>query len=438
LADKISVDVHIGRQAILDRQRNIVGYELLFRSGSGQTSSDRSDFSATATVLSGALLDLGLDRLADGCRVLVNVPGDHLGHPALSLLPPDRIVLEILETTVVTPEVHEACQSLRKRGFLLVLDDYIGQPELEPLIDYVVCVKLDFRGTDLDTLRMLANRLRGRGKKLLAEKLETAADYENALQAGCDYFQGYYFERPVIVAGRRVSVRQLNLIQILSALSTREDLSLTEAEKIVSQDVGLTVKLLRFANTAIHGGAVDSLGQCFMRLGVLEIRRFVAILLLPQLSSTSNPTMIEKAVIRGRMCENLAQATGRGNLGPTAFLTGMLSMLDAIMGVPLTQILKELHVSEDMYQALVATDRTRSPLAIMLKLTRLYEDGRVSECSTYAAQNRMRLKQVSECYLEAIRWASTNTLQGSAATPVHAWSGGQNKEVTTGSFAVRR
>ncbi|BDC52314.1 hypothetical protein F183_A46290 [Bryobacterales bacterium F-183] len=431
------MDVHIGRQAILDRQKNIVGYELLFRSGSGQVSSNRSDFGATATVLTGALLDLGLDRLADGFRVLVNVPGEHLGHPALSLLPPDRIALEILETTVVTPEVHEACQSLRKRGFVLVLDDYVGQPELEPLIDYVACIKLDFRGTDIDTIRMQANRLRGRGKKLLAEKIETAMDFENAMQAGCDYFQGYFFERPVVVAGRRVSVRQLNLIQILSALSTREDLSLTEAEKIVSQDVGLTVKLLRFANTAIHGGAVDSLGQCFMRLGVLEIRRFVAILLLPQLSSTSNPAMIERAVIRGRMCENLANATGRSNLGPTAFLTGMLSMLDAIMGVPLTQILKELHVSEDMYQALIATDRTQTPLATMLKLTRLYEEGRVSECSAFAGRNRMRFNQVSECYLEAIRWASTNTLKPDATGPVQAF--GQSKDgSTSGSFAIRR
>lgn len=430
------MDVHIGRQAILDRQKHIVGYELLFRSGKGQTSSDRSDFSATATVLSGALLDLGLDRLADGCRVLVNVPGEHLGHPALSLLPPDRIVLEILETTVVTPEVHQACQSLRKRGFVLVLDDYTGQPELEPLIDHVWCIKLDFRATDLDTLRMLSHRLRARGKKLLAEKLETAADYESALQMGCDYFQGYYFERPIIVAGRRVSVRQLNLIQVLSALSTREDLSLTEAEKIVSQDVGLTVKLLRFANTAIHGGAVDSLGQCFMRLGVLEIRRFVAILLLPQLSSSSNPSMIERAVIRGRMCENLAHAIGRENLGPTAFLTGMLSMLDAIMGVPLTQILKELHVSDEMYHALVATDRVQSPLATVLKVTRLYEDGRLPECTAIAAKLGMRFQQVSGCYMEAIRWTSTNNLQNDGAPPVHAWTPG--KDAPAGPVAVKR
>jgi c-di-GMP-related signal transduction protein len=417
------VEVHIGRQAILDRQKNIVGYELLFRAGPDHISSDRNDFGATANVLSGALLDLGLDRLAEGCRVLVNVPGEHLNHPTLRLLPSERIILEILETTIATEEVLEACRQLRDLGFLLVLDDYTGQPELEPLIEHVVCVKLDFKATEMNDLWQMAKSLRARGKKLLAEKLESQAQFQNAMQMGCEYFQGYLFERPSVVMGRRVSVRQVNLIQILSALSMRSDLSASEFERIVSQDVGLTVNLLRFANMASHGGAVESLAQCFLRLGMVEIRRFVAVVLLSQLGSTSSPPMIERAAVRARMCENLAKALGRDHMAPTAFLTGMLAMADSIMGVPLPQILKELHVSEQMRAALVpAPGEKPTLLGTILSLARHYECGRIRECAALASKENIRFTQITECYLEALRWGATGPLSNEAAAPqVAAW-----------------
>ncbi len=192
----MSLEVHVARQAVFDRANNVVAYELLFRALPDAISTSRNDELASWQVLSASFLDIGLDSLLKGRRALINVPRSMLLDDRIRSLPADVIGLEILENVQPDPEVLEACRELRKLGYLLVLDDYTGLSESDPLLELVDWVKVDFRAISGADSFKLARQLKQRKLLMLAEKVETVEERDSALSAGYDYFQGYFLHRP--------------------------------------------------------------------------------------------------------------------------------------------------------------------------------------------------------------------------------------------------
>jgi c-di-GMP-related signal transduction protein len=402
------MDMLVARQAIFDQSKKVVGYELLFRAAPDASQSSRSDLLASTHVLSGGFFDIGIDRLLDGRKAFVNVPGDLLISEMLRALPPDVIALEILETVVADSAILDACRELKHLGFTLVLDDYTGQIEAEPLLRWVDWVKVDFRSIQGDQAFVLSQKLSRMGKALLAEKVETEEEFEAAAKAGYSYFQGYFLHRPRIVVGHSVPTRSIHLLRLLSLLSAPDDLDLRLLEAAISQDVGLTLKLIRYSNSARFGGTVSSLRQCLVRLGLLEIRRCISILAFPHLSAGECPALIQQAVVRGRMCENLAVEIGRDDLRAQAFLTGMFSLLDAIMRVPMSQIVRELTLSSDVEAALLHEHGSESRLGALLRAVESYEMADLQELSEQASRLLVTMPKLGEAYVEAIQWAAAD------------------------------
>ncbi len=413
------MNVFVARQAVFDRSKKVVAYELLFRAGPEAAQSPRSDLLATTHVLSSGFFDIGFDRLLDGHRALINVPSDLLVSDLLRALPSDRFMLEILEPVVANPAVLNACEELRALGFTLVLDDYTGQTELEPLLRLVDLVKVDFRAIEREKAIELSRKLSRMGKALLAEKVETEDEFEAARSAGYSYFQGFFLERPRVITGRSVPTESVHLLRLLSLVTSEEDVDPLQLEAAISQDLGLSLKLIRYANTARFSGPVGSLRHCLMRLGSIEIRRFLAILAFPQLSGPNHSALVQEAVIRGRMCENLASEIGRDDLRSQAFLAGMFSLLDAIMGVPMREIAKELSLSEELGAALMGEDKGQSTLGRLLAAGSGYQKADLEKLNATASQLGITMPTLADTYIDAIGWASEQNSSPSSPQEQH-------------------
>ncbi|MBL8484132.1 MAG: EAL domain-containing protein, partial [Rhodocyclaceae bacterium] len=190
---EISQDVFIGRQPILDRKRQLYAYELLFRTGSANHASVTDNVAATAAVLNNVFTEIGLERVLGPCLGFINVDADFLASDVLELLPAEKIVLEVLETVRITPQVAERCAELRSRGFQIALDDVVDIEEQHKIVlPHVDIVKIDIQAMPADRLARLARELRPRGVRLLAEKVDSEEQATHCANLGFDLFQGYF------------------------------------------------------------------------------------------------------------------------------------------------------------------------------------------------------------------------------------------------------
>ncbi|EEF22722.1 conserved hypothetical protein, partial [Ricinus communis] len=254
-------EFYLGRQPILDRNQALFGYELLFRNAPVGPAHVTNDLSATAAVIAHAS-QLGMEKTIGDALGFVNVDASVLMSDIFSFLPRDKVVLEILNTVQITADVVSRIRELAGHGFRFALDDVTGESAevaaLLPLVDYV---KMDMRNIALDTLSKLAPRFRQEKKKLVAEKVETREEFKNCLDLGFDYFQGYYFARPVIMSGKKLSPSQLAVMELMTLVTSDADNH--DIERAIKRDVSLALNLLRLVNTPAVGARqrIDSLSQ---------------------------------------------------------------------------------------------------------------------------------------------------------------------------------
>ncbi|MBN9662600.1 MAG: HDOD domain-containing protein [Acidobacteria bacterium] len=398
-------DVHVARQAIYDRANNVVAYELLFRALPDENSSCRNDDLASWQVLSAGFLDIGLDALLKGRRALVNVPRKMLLDERIYSLPPDVIGLEILEDVEPDEEVLAMCRSLRARGFLVVLDDYVGQPVAEPMLDVIDWVKVDLRSLSAGEAAKLARQLKRRKLRLLAEKVETQAERDMALAAGYDYLQGYFLHRPRVIGGRTLPSSVNAKLKLLRLLSSRE-FNLNQVKEIIESDVALCYRLVQYSNSARFGARreITGLRQCLMRLGEDETRRWITIVLLPTLAKGRCPEITENALARARMSE-LLTTNIKPKIHPSeAFMAGMFSLLDAVLQLPMTDVVQQLGLCGEVSDALL--HRGESDLRALVQLVESYEAVFSEELLPLCRQLGISLDDTGNAYLEALHWAS--------------------------------
>ncbi|MGC4049179.1 MAG: HDOD domain-containing protein [Paludibaculum sp.] len=398
-------EVQVARQAIYDRTNNVVAYELLFRALPNENCSTRNDDLATWQVLSAGFLDIGLDALLKGRRALVNVPRSMLLDERVYTLPADVIGLEILEDVEPDAEVLEMCRTLRAKGYLVVLDDYVGQPMAEPILDVVDWVKVDFRALAAADVPKLTRQLKRRKLRLLAEKVETQAERDLALAAGYDFFQGYFLHRPRVVGGKSLpsSVHaKLKLLQLLSA----RDFSLNKVKEIIERDVALCYRLIQYSNSARFGARREIIGlrQCLMRLGEDETRRWIAIVLLPTLAKGRSPVITETALARARMSELLCSRIGSDVHPSEAFMAGMFSLMDAVLQMPMPEVVQQMGLCGEISDALL--HRGESPLATLVQLVESYESVFSEELQPLCRSLGISLEAAGEAYINALDWTA--------------------------------
>jgi EAL and modified HD-GYP domain-containing signal transduction protein len=350
-------EFYLGRQPILDRNQALFGYELLFRNAPVGPAHIESDLTATANVIAHAS-QLGMERTVGDALGFVNVDADVIMSDIFSFLPREKVVLEIVETMQVTPPVLTRMTELVGHGFSFALDDVRGDTghvqALLPLVEYI---KMDMRNTELSSLMKLAPRFKQDQKKLVAEKVETREEFKNCLDLGFDYFQGYYFAKPVIMSGKKLSPSQLAVMELMTLVTS--DADNVEIERAIKRDVSLALNLLRLVNTPAVGARqrIDSLSQAVTILGRRQLQRWLQIMLYaePSKRGHSMTPLLMLATTRGRLLELLA-----GKLRPSyrpsadiAFTVGIMSLMDTLFGIPMTEILTQIPVSDEVAEALL-------------------------------------------------------------------------------------
>jgi EAL and modified HD-GYP domain-containing signal transduction protein len=349
-------EFYLGRQPILDRNQGLFGYELLFRNGPVGPAHITNDLSATAAVIAHAS-QLGMEKTIGDALGFVNVDADAIMSDIFSFLPREKVVLEITNGMQVTPAVVTRIRELVGHGFSFALGAVSGETaavtELLPLVEYI---KMDVRDIPLSTLMKLAPRFRQEKKKLVAEKVETREEFKNCLDLGFDYFQGYYFAKPVIMSGKKLSPSQLAVMELMTLVTSDADNQ--EIERAIKRDVSLALNLLRLVNTPAVGARqrIDSLSQAVTILGRRQLQRWLQIMLYaePSKRGHSMTPLLMLATTRGRLLELLAGKLrpSERNAADVAFTVGIMSLMDTLFGIPMAEILSQIPVSEDVSQAL--------------------------------------------------------------------------------------
>ena len=411
------MQIFVARQPIFDLQDRVFAYELLFRSGLENCFSappDASDHATSHVISSGGFL--GLETLTQDKLAFVNFSRGPLVSDLARLLPPDRVVIEILETIEPDDEVVAACRRLKEAGYRIALDDFAPADVDSPLAPFADFIKVDLLATPSpDERRRLAERLGNPRTVMLAEKVETREARQEVAAAGYALFQGYFLSQPVIVSAKSVPTFRMNYLRLLQEI-TRPDVDAPQLEAIVKQDLSITYRLLRHINSAAFGFRTEirSLRSALALLGLDEIRRWASVWAMADLGRDTPGELVVESVLRGRFCELAAQhAPALRRRAAELFLLGLFSSLDAIMGRPLGEILEALPVPADVRAALLGTPNDfRSVMDAVLA----YEMADWETCAARAEAAGIPYERLPACYLQATEWADLIFRQ--AARPV--------------------
>ena len=400
-------EAFIGRQAILDRKKNVYAYEILFRSGLKNAFDPNLDGNvATQSVMVNTMLDFGMKKLVSDKKAFINFTEKNLVSRAPHLLPSDNIVVEILETVQPTPEILEAVKELKDAGYKIALDDFVLLPGYEPLIDMADIIKVDFRITeDPEERRRLREVLPGH-VRLLAEKIETEEEFRQAVEYGYVLFQGYFFCKPVVLHKKKLTSNDLSQIRLLREVN-RQDFDFSAITNVISSDTNLVHKLLTYINSVGIGLSyhISNLRQATVLLGAGGIRRWVTLISLQTFSADKPPELFTISLLRAKFCELIAHEIKRPDLTPdTGFLLGMFSLLDVLLSQPMEEVLKEVALSSELNAALLGEDNI---LRHVLDLVIAYEQGDWDKVIAYCSRENIPVERLNPCYDEVLKWYNT-------------------------------
>ena len=345
--------VCVGRQAIFDRNLEVYAYELLYRSDAGDQCANFTDGDlATSSTLLNSFIEIGIDRLTNGRKTFINMTRSFfIDHPPI---PFDKgnVVLEILEDIPVDQPLIDAVKNLSEQGYWVAIDDYLFEKKWEPLLPHVKLVKVEVTEDNMTQMATKVAELKKHPVTLLAEKVETREQYQALREVGFDLFQGYFFARPNIVKQARLKENNAVAIQLIAKLND-EDAEIEDISKLISQDPALSFKTLRFINSAATSTTrtIESIRQAVVLMGLKQIRAWATLFAMS--SNYKGPDeLLNLGLMRANLCQNLSKSIGMG-APETAYTVGLLSVLDALMSMTMTELLQQIPLPDVIKHAIV-------------------------------------------------------------------------------------
>ncbi|MEA4884123.1 MAG: HDOD domain-containing protein [Clostridia bacterium] len=403
------MQIYVARQPILDRRGRIFGYELLFRSGLENVFACSDHDRASLSVLVNSFLAIGIDRLTGGKPAFVNFTENLIQEGIPALFPPGLVVVEILESVRPSEPVLTALDSLRNMGFSVALDDFAGQPRngVDQFLARANIVKVDFLQTTPEQKRHIANSLISTGHTMVAEKVENRAVFNSALAAGYSLFQGYFFSRPEVRAGRDVSPAQINSVRLITEINLA-DPDFGRIAEAISHDLALSYRILRIINSAAYGlrYRITSIRRAIAMLGLKELRRWISLLTLASVIDDVPDALLAVAASRAKFAELLAPAAGIADRASELFLTGLFSVIDAILKKPMAEVISDLPLPRDVRASLVGDD---SPLTPVHMLAVSYCNGAWADVERLCSEQGIDLSTLPQMYEQSVEWANMLT-----------------------------
>jgi EAL and modified HD-GYP domain-containing signal transduction protein len=409
-------DFFLARQPILNRNQRLVAYELLFRAAAAGPAGVTDDVAATAAVIEHAT-ELGLENIIGGSFAFVNIDAAVLMSDFIEFLPREKVVLEILETVIATDEIVARIIQLREAGYRFALDDVIADSAtVRKLLPHMDIIKIDIMEVAQDKLVPLYALFKGENKKMLAEKVENMDQFNFCFDLGFDYFQGYYFAKPIILKGKKISPSQLVVMQLMTLIFADADTA--EIEKVIKHDASLGINLLRLMNTPafMTTQKIESLRQALAILGRRQLQRWLQILLYASggKSDGLKSPLLMLATMRGKLLELMAQKMMPRNqsAADVAFTVGIMSLMDTLFSSPMDQILQQISVVEDVKLALLGRNGI---LGEMLSLVEHIERAETNTSNLASELEHLNLgkEELYSMQVQAFEW-SDNLSQAAA------------------------
>ncbi len=390
---------YVARQPIFDREEKVFGYELLFRDGLENAFHGDSDEASRAT-LDRTLL-MGLDVLCDGRRAFVNCTRDTLIKGLVRLLPSTTTVVEVLESVPADPDVVAACQRLKEAGYMIALDDYVANDPREALAEMADILKVEMLLTTEEQRAVIVKRF-GRGRcRMLAEKVETHAEFVRARDQGFVYFQGYFFRRPEMMNTRDMPANRMNYLRMLQEVS-RPDLDVGGLEKLIKAEASVCYRLLRYLNSAMFGfqNEIHSVRHALSILGERDVRRWVRLVAAVGAGQEKTSDLVLSALVRGRFGELIAPRVQHGE--SDLFLLGLLSLIDAMLEMPMAEVLEKIPLDHATKTVLLGK---ASPLRPVYQLMLAHESGEWEAAAELSRTLRLDSEEVAAFFWQAQQWA---------------------------------
>lgn len=395
------LDVYVGRQPIFNREMHLYAYELLFRNGDGHNAASvTAEDSATAQVIVNAFAEIGLSNLVGQQKAFLNFTEQFLLAENNSIFPINQVVIELLETIQPTPAVISAVRRLREKGYTIALDDFFYSDEFKPLIALANIIKIDILAVGVRQLpqHVQAIRATNASVRLLAEKVETQAQFELCKALGMDYFQGYFFARPQVVKGHGLANNKLAILNLLASVYD-PDIDMGELAEIIGHDVGLTHKLLAFVRSYPGNESIqiNSIKDAVLRFGLQKLQSWVSILVLAG-KDDKTPELFKTALIRARFVQLLAEHAALPQR-ESFFMVGLFSCLDALMDADMPTLMASMPLHESIKSALI--DKT-GLMGEALNCVLAIEQGKIEQ----TVFMQMNAGEISSYYMQAMWWTT--------------------------------
>ena len=401
--------IHLGRQPILGRDKKMVAFELLFRSNPHANAADfLSGSLATVTVINHAFNELGMQATLGSCLGFINVNEAILADEVIELLPKSKIVFEILETVKINEAVIARCRELKALGYRLALDDVAClNGDCLAIIDHIDVIKIDLNQIDQAKLDCMVSKIKAHNPDitLLAEKVETLEQFEHCLALGFNLFPGYFFARPQIISGRQISPSLLTILKLMEKIMN--DAELDEIEKILKENAALSIKLLKIANSAAIGSTrtISSIREAVTILGRRQLQRWVQLLLYANNGHDKLSPLLLLASSRSRTMEMIARGKSESAFEDHAFITGIMSLADTLLGMPLDEIVDQIQLNEAVIDALLKREGQLGQLLRLVEHMEQDNENGIMESIThfpYLNPNGLR-----EIHAESLLWANS-------------------------------
>jgi len=390
------------RLPILTAGEKVFGYKLLFRTDvNNYFPSVEGDVASRGVIDMSSLI--GLSTLSNNLPAFIVTTRDILVRQYLALLPAGKVIAEIPDSVSADAEVVHACKQLKEAGFKVALSNFRADDprrELEEIADFL---KVDIKTSSLADVASLTSCYRGRGPRLIAEKVETREDFEFCKAEGFSYFEGFFFRKPEMMRARGAQSNRAVFLRLLSAIS-KADLDWKEIEEIVKSDPMLYYRLLRYLNSAIFGlrGEVKSVNQALTILGEREIRRWCQLSGMLELSRNKPSDLALAALVRARFAELIGARVESGD--SNLFQVGLLSLMDAILEIPMREVLEGLPLDESARTVLL---ENAGPLSPVYDLILAVETGVWSRVSALSSQLSLDQELIAQSHWAAMAWAQS-------------------------------
>lgn len=393
----------IARQPICNSSLKVVAFELLYRmNGSGNNAIIENQDSATIDVLLAAYNDLSITDVIGKQVAFVNFTSNIIINN-LPPLSPKQLVIELLEDQEVTPELLKSLKNLRHKGYKIALDDFCLTKETLSLVECADIIKLDVLDQPPQTWANYIPKLKERGITMLAEKVETYDVYEECKALGFELFQGYFFAKPKILSGKKMSRNAASVFQLIGKLNAIE-VDFDDVINTISADAGLSYNLLRTLNSGMYAQVkkVESIRQAAVTLGLNNLRNWINLLALGSLDDKP-AVLIETAMIRAKLCEHLGEII-TGKSSPEGYFTvGLFSMIDAFFDTPLEELITKLALRQELIDALL---NYKGDKGRVLRLACHYQEDKLTKQDLALLEDyRIDNKMITQAYLDSIYWS---------------------------------